>query len=255
MIWLTAAGSELMEYFRQESSKIPAGFALNAGKLLLQYSAFSESLIPQERYDATLTICILQSLLTNCWELIESMKNHQKQKWLETVTDVPGLFEIRRIYVKENTFSSDPNKLTYEEFVGHLRNALSHPTYPEKIPSTGYTTVPDKTGTVSQFRFIDSPWVKRGVILSGACAGKEGKVRQTADSFSNKHQCGKLEVRQNSEGIYQIFREHENARYLPIFEAVLPLESLGELARKLANYLAQPTQENWDGTSIARVVA
>jgi hypothetical protein len=247
-----------MEYFRQENDKIQAGFALNAGKLLLPYSAFSESLIPQERYDATLTICILQSLLTNRWELIESMKNHQKQKWLETVTDVPGLFEIRRIYVKENTFSSDPNKLTYEEFVGHLRNALSHPTYPEKspnLPSTGYTTVPDKTGTVSGFRFIDSPWVKRGVILSGACARREEKVRQTADRFSNEHQCGKLELRQNSRGEYQIFRDDESKPYLPIFEAVLPLASLKNLALELANYLAQPTREDWDRKSIARLVA
>lgn len=245
-----------MEDFRQENNRIQAGFALNAGKLLTQYSAYSESLGPKERYDATLTVCMLQALLTNCWQLIEAMKQNQKPLWLETVTDVPGLFGIRRSYVKENTFSLD-HTLTYSEFVEHLRNALSHPTHPEKspnLPSTGYTTLPDKTGIICRFRLIDSPWIDRGKMQSGY-TGNEDKVNKAAERFRKKqnYPCGTLDVRKNTSGGYEIFRE--NKPYIPIFEAEIPLDALKTLAMELANYLAQPTREDWDGKSITRLVA
>jgi hypothetical protein len=247
-----------MEYFRDENNRMRAGFALHVGRLLDQYTKFNEGITPSERYDATLAISLLHSLLANCWELIVAMKKNQKGMWLETVSDVPGLFGIRRSHVKQNTFSSDPTKLTYSEFIKHLRNAISHPTYPEKLPkypSTGYTTVQDGTGIISQFRFTDSPWVDRGIIFSRYMGNDEERVRKEANDFSKrlKHQCGKLDVNQNSDGNYQIF--YENEPYLPIFEAELPHESLKKLVLELANYLAQPTQEDWDGKSIARLVA
>ena len=69
----TEKGVQLMEYSRDEKNRIRAGFALNAGRLLEQYSRLSAGVRASERYDATLTICILQSLLTNCWELLKAM--------------------------------------------------------------------------------------------------------------------------------------------------------------------------------------
>jgi hypothetical protein len=224
--------------------RIRAGFALHASKLLEQYARLSEGVPASERYDATLAICVLQSLLTNCSELIKAKEDNQKEFWLQTVPDIPSSFGISLSCVKSNTFLSDPGELTYRGFIEHLRNALSHPTYPEKPPkqrSTGYTTVLDGKGIISKFRFIDSPWVYRGEVMSKYCKNNEERVRKAAEDFNGKNQCGKLEVGQNSLGRYEIFRG--DGPYLPIFEAELSIEALKTFALQLAHCLAEPTRE------------
>jgi hypothetical protein len=104
------------------------------------------------------------------------MRDNQRGIWIDVIRDVPSLFGISRSCVIKNTFSSDPLKLTYSEFIKRLRNALSHPTYPEKspnLPSTGYTTVADESRLISHFRFVDSPWVSRGEILGDYALDKQ----------------------------------------------------------------------------------
>ena len=63
-----------MQYFQEGKNQIRAGLALNAGKLLVQYDKFCQNLPLEERYDATLTICVLQALLTNRWQLVDAMR-------------------------------------------------------------------------------------------------------------------------------------------------------------------------------------
>lgn len=184
------------------------------------------------------------------------MRDHQKGIWQEPVRHIPSSIGVSLSWVKRNTFPLDGIELTHSKFIEHLRDALSHPTFPEKRPlhpSTGYTTVPDKTGTISRFRFINSPWVDRGEIKSHYCGNNEELLRQEADRFCSKHQCGELEVRQNSKGKYQIFLGDKP--YLPVFEAELSIEDLKSFAAELANYLAQPTREDWDGRSVVHLVA
>lgn len=66
-----------MEYWREKGNEVQAGLALNAGLLLKQYLTHAESLPEEKKYDATLTICILQSLLTSCQEFLDAMsENH-----------------------------------------------------------------------------------------------------------------------------------------------------------------------------------
>lgn len=222
----------------------------------MQYSSLSEKLA--EKYDATLTLCILQSLLTNCHELVEAMRESQKEFWSKPVHEVPIKLGIKRSYVKDNTFSSDPSEFTYFEFIGHLRNAVSHPTSSEKkpyLPSTGYTTIPDHKDTISLFRFIDSPWVIRGKRRKGQGSDRT-KLEAIAKDFKEEYKnCGELGLREISTGRFEIFRGHEDETFLPVFEAEIPLNDLKKLAEELANYLAQPTQDDWDGKSIKRLVA
>lgn len=241
-----------MEYFRDPKNRIQAGFALNAGKLLIQYDALTTNLTPSAKFDATLAICVLQALLTNCAELLKAMKADRRGLFREDIPDIPYQWGIRRSFVKTNTF---PDNLTYEKFIEHLRNALSHPTSSEveHYPSTGYTTLPDGSGVISTFRFIDSPWVDRGRIHSKASSSDEQKVKRTAEEFERRHGVMSLEVVCNTNGRYEIFRDRQ--LYLPIFEAELPLVALTELAIGLANHLAQPAVENWDGETVHRLVA
>ncbi|SEJ66540.1 hypothetical protein SAMN05216201_113111 [Pseudomonas linyingensis] len=242
-----------MEYFREPSNKIQAGFALNAGKLLNQYRTLTTNLQPMENYDSTLTICVLQSLLANCAELLDAMSSSQKKIWSENVHEVPRRRGITSSFIVDNTF---PTEVTYADFVKHLRNALSHPTSTEKTPNhpaTGYTTLPDDSGVISRFRFTDSPWVDRGRIHSRYSSSDLKKMETIISSFQGKHGDIGLEIKKKQQtGKYEIFRN--NKIYLPVFIAELSLASLTELAIELANHLAQPVIEGWNGISIQRLV-
>jgi len=240
-----------MEYFRESNNKIQAGFALNAGKLLKQYLDISSKKYFESKYDATLTICVLQSLLTNCAELLSAMKKNQQKTWDEHIPDIPHRWGIKRYFIVNYTFK--PN-LTYSEFLTHLRNSLSHPTSTDKPPhykATGYTTVPDSSGIISKFRFIDSPWVERGQLMSWASSKTESKVKDRLEKFPERTIIG-LEVKMSPNGNYEVYQK--NQIYYPVFEAEITLSELVDLAIELANFLAQPIREDWDGKTIKRLI-
>jgi len=243
------------EYFREPNNRIQAGFALHTGNLLVQYRNLTAELLSTQKYEATLAVCALQALLTNCTELMSSMKLHQREFWHDPIPDIgQGHWGIKRSFVATNTF---PDELTYDKFITHLRNALSHPTSPDKAskhPTTGYTTLPDGSGVITTFCFTDSPWVDRGCIHSKASSSDEGKVNNTLSLFRKKHrqEANELEVR-NIQGKCQIYQG--NQIYLPVFVAELPLSALTDLAIELANHLSQPVVESWDGRAIQRLVA
>lgn len=237
--------------------KIQAGFAQNTGNLLAQYRSLTANYQATDKYDATLTICALQSLLTICSELMDAMKVNQKGVWDEIIPDIPHQWGIKRSFIVTNTFSSD---LTYGKFLEHLRNALCHPTSPDKAPkhpSTGYTTVPDGSGVISRFRFTDSPWIDRGGVHSKASSTNKVAVGKTVESFLYNNPAVKLEVKSilqknKRKERFEVFQG--NQPYLPIFVAELPLSELVELTIQLANRLAQPIVDNYDGISIQPLV-
>jgi hypothetical protein len=77
-------------------------------------------------------------------------------------------------------------------------------------------------------------------------------VREHANRCEEKYTQMGLTVVANSTK-YEIWRDKEV--YIPIFEAELATVSLRSLVIELANYLAQPTMEDWDGKTIRRLVA
>jgi hypothetical protein len=84
-------------------------------------------------------VCVLQSLLTNCTELLSGMRKNQKPFFKDLLSDAPHEWGLRRSFVEQDTFPID---LPLERVLEHLRNALSHPTAPGSgsYLSTGYTT-------------------------------------------------------------------------------------------------------------------
>jgi len=246
-----------MEYFRQPGNRIQAGFALRAGKLLAQYNSLTPTLPAHERYDATLAVCVLQSLLTNCTELLKAMKTSKKELFTQSITDVPTQFGLRRAFITKNTFPKEVKEVALQDVLVHLRNALSHPTATEcpRFPSTGYTTSGDASGPVSAFRFTDSPWVNgKGNISEKALSTDREKVDGTRRDFEKLHsQSGFIALRPRTDGKFEIV--HNDQIFLPIFTMELPLPALIELATCLANYLAQPTDAQWDGRTIRQLVA
>ena len=240
-----------MEYFRVPHNKIQAGFALHAGKLLMQYQGLPRQ--NHENYEATLLICVLHSLLSSCAELVAATRMHHRTLLAAPVYDIPRLWGISRQFVTKYTF---PGELSYERFIGHMRNAVSHPTSADKEPfhpSTGYTTIPNGSGIISSFLFIDSPWVDRGRIHSRYCSTSQERITEEAKRFELKYGNAGLLIRRKANGCYEIIRDDET--YLPIFQAELTIQSLELLAIELSNLLALPTKEDWDGKTVHRLVA
>lgn len=241
-----------MEYFREPKNRIQAGFALNAGKLLFQYQRYAETLSPASRFEATLTICVLQSMLTNCEELLNSMGHAQKLDWAEPLTDIPHRWGLKRDFVIRDTY---PVQLTPERFMSHLRDSMSHPTSPDRspeLPSTGYTTITNSTGLITAFRFTNSPWIDRGRYFSHYANKKEETVLEKIASFEKKYNF-RLEVSRNENGLFQPM--HDGQPYLPVFISEIPVSGLIRIATELSNYLAQPTQEHWNGKTVKQLVA
>src|SRR5208282_2541332 len=132
-----------------------------------------------------------------------------------------------------------------------------HPTYPDKkpgYPSTGYTIMPDDTGIISSFVFIDSSWIDRGRPISSVSSADREKVERSRNSLIGRYGEIQVSVVQNLSGRFEI-HSHNGGVYFPVFEAVITVNQLKILAIELANYVAQPTIANWDGKTIRRLVA
>ncbi len=242
-----------MEYFRQPENQIQAGFALRSGKLLAQYINLRDNLKPEERYDATLTVCVLQALLTTCSELRTTMEKQRKRDFRTVLTGTPDQWGLCRGFISEDTFPK-AQAPKVGRVLDHLRNALSHPTpaMVEDPPSTGYSTVLDGSNVISRYRFTDSPWADKGKVFRRACSDDRSKVEALAEQFQGQYGPHDLEVRPAS-GLYRIYRG--DRPYLPVFVIELPLEAMVELGLQLSNYLAQPANDRWDGKAIVQLVA
>jgi len=57
---------------KNEDGQIQADFARRVGQILLQYDSSSGQVTDVTRYDATLVICLLQTLVINCQQLIRN---------------------------------------------------------------------------------------------------------------------------------------------------------------------------------------
>lgn len=248
----------MTEYFRDPENRIRAGFALHAGNLFLQYQRLSAPIQPSQRYEATLTICILQALLTQCAELIKQMSENARSEWNQVVTDVPTRWGLRRGFVKEDT---NLEALTYRRFLDSLRNACSHPTdlgATAALRSTGYSTIPGSSGLIEAFEFIDSPSVQDGQLKRQFKSPSRREVERQVDKLNESWR----KVGQKAEPpfhVEQVGKEYQvyksGNEYFRLFRAVIPLSDLAEAVKFLSNYLAQPSQDYWDGKTIKELVA
>jgi hypothetical protein len=144
-----------MEYYHQEKYKIAADLALRIGRIAKQYRDLR---LPEDcDYDITLNLCLLQTLLSQCKELIKKMgRRGGADLGLHNPISNSG-WGLEHVEVEADDFEGE---LTVARFLNHLRNAMCHPTEfnPEKrIPSSGYTSIPDGSNKIRKLAFCDSP--------------------------------------------------------------------------------------------------
>lgn len=252
-----------MEYFRDEKYCVRASFAGRLLALMKQYDNFSCSLKPTEKYDVTLALCVFQNLLTNCSELIDVMKKNHPDRWNQQVSDISGTGEFTLSMIKTNTHrSSHPTKA---EFLEHLRNAMSHPSWmgatKNEFPTTGYTSL-SSSGLIEKIIFVDSPFVDEGRLCfskriksSEKSCKREASNKRLNDLMKKYMNRGiaNLSIQPLQNGDEVIMKDGEI--FVPVFEAEICVEDIKEIIKSLAHELSHPAITDWDGKTFLPLAA
>lgn len=132
-----------------------ADFADRIKEISVGYMAFAEFLPPDKQYEATLHLCLCQSLLTYCKENTMSSLNRRHR---EVLSAGEARWGVSTDMIKNNSFVGYEN--TIGSIVVSLRNAVSHPTplfLEDKYCSTGFKTLSDERGKITSVAFVHSP--------------------------------------------------------------------------------------------------
>lgn len=246
-----------MEYIETPDGQIQADFARRVGQVLLHYEDGIARSEPQDSYEATLTICLLQTLLTNCVELIKS-KSKQDRTGLtaisgRTIAENPVLFGLSPTCITHQ-WPSDRD-LTYREVLQCLRNALSHPLPQQRgtYKTTGYTTWKSRSGQIEGFTFVQSPWVNStGSDVLPRFKVLEADLPKLATElrfWSSDHQTSGLAVVPIAGKKHQIFRGAEP--FVPFLQIDISTTQLRTLTLNLSERLAEPLLQLHDASEMA----
>jgi hypothetical protein len=252
-----------MEYYRYPKNQIQADFAYRLGMIANQYRTLS--LPTKKDFSVTLDVCILQNLLTTCTELLNPMKTNERRANYLTADIGMGLaWGLRPEMIELNTFLGQ--QLTGDVVLRRLRNALSHPTtldIDDEFPSSGYTTIEDGSGTIRRYCFVNSPDTKPGRPEKPGRPKKPGRPRTFStekiaeDELKREGRAGDMpkDVGVIRYGADKFCFGLGGKPFARIFKLYLTPDEIHALVIGLSNHLAQPIQEDWDGFTVATLVA
>ena len=233
-----------MHYHQQNGHRIEADLALRIGKIARQYDAI---VLPvEQKFTDTLHLCLLQNLLTNCHELLKAMDREEGESLgLRAPLSAKSDWGLDSVEITTWDFAEEQDLAT---FLQHLRNAMSHPTGTNpkaKFPSTGYNSLPNESGMIQAIAFCDSPDIRNN-------RPKTFPNKDLAEKcFQSRLPSVSIELDRRNQ--YGLFCKGEP--YARVFLAVLTTDQLRSLVLGLANLLAQPTRENWDGKHVIDLIA
>ena len=241
-----------MEYERTDDAQIQADFAGRAGQILVQYETFKPQVPQDQQFEATLSIALLQTMLTQCQELL---KNHRSPKnapqGLEALVTManrgfdesPPLLGLTQACILDRWPSVIPVK--YRDLIECIRNALSHPLpqNKERLPRTGYTTQRGSSGLIEAFVFTQSPWVgPSGALLPHyrPRQGNRNKFDEAALKITNWARNFGVEnvVLTETQDGYLPMRN--GMPFVPVMRVRLEASQLRLLVLALSDYLSEP---------------
>jgi hypothetical protein len=242
-----------MEYERTEDAEIQADFAGRAGQVLLQYERLKLQLPLNEQYEATLAIALLQTMLTQCQELLKKIRSRDKAPLgLEGLVamanrgfdEPPPLLGLNQDCILERWPSDKAVK--YRDLIECIRNALSHPLPQnnEGLPRTGYTTQKGASGLIEAFVFTQSPWVggRSGALLQQYRVGrgvptKLEDARINITKWARGAGVANVELIETKEGSLPA---RDGVPFLPVMRVRLDVAQLRLFVLGLSDYLSEP---------------
>jgi len=243
-----------MEYFRDPKNQIYADLAYRLGRIVTQYE---KSVIDEEKFEATLYIAVLQNLMTNSNEYVRQMTRGARRNSIFNQLIENDIWGINKNCWIRNTFNENR---TLENFITRIRNSVSHPTnidIESDFPSTGFTTLNDDSGKIKTFRFINSPDTRNNRLkelskneVSNTIYLRNSNNLQIHEEFPSGISYEEIPY---NPGKYRIIYNGEPFIRISVID--LTVEQLGVFVKNLANYLAQPIQQDWDGITIKELIA
>lgn len=242
-----------MEYERTKDGQIQADFAERVGQIVIQYGQLSEQLPQDQRYEITLWLCLLQSLLTTCSESIKKNRylNMQALRDLSSMRLAKDPIRLGLDAECIDYYSGEFASITYSGLLGCLRDALSHPNNQDDsnlaLPVTGYTTSNAASGNIEQIIFVWSPWVcerKRQLKdIFRPHSGAENRRRLDRECRNLKVKLGinDLEIREAPGGYLEVMREGHAFR--PEIRVRLTTTQIRTLTLELSQLLAEPLEK------------
>lgn len=241
-----------MEYERTEDGQIQADFAGRAGQVLLQYDQFKQKLPADQQFEATLAIALLQTMLTQCYELLKKYRHPDKApRGLEELVvmanrgfdEPPPMLGITQSCILKRWPSERP--VLYRDVIECIRNALSHPN-PQNCkgwPQTGYTTQQSDSGFIEAYVFTQSPWVDRSGGIKPTFCAKRKDVKKQEDvaskirDWSRNNAVDELQLLELN-GVCVPARNGEP--FVPIMRVRLDVVQLRLFTLALSDYLSEP---------------
>lgn len=243
-----------MEYERTEDGQIQADFARRAGQILLQYEHCKAGLPDDQQFEATLAIALLQTMLTQCQELIKNRGVDRGLRGFDEfvavatrgIDEQPPMMGIMPSCIVQRWPSEKP--VQYRDVISCIRNALSHPlAQTEKhLPRTGYTTIRGASGFIEAFSFTQSPWVDpAGDLLPRYQATRKDtqKFENAAINIQRWSEKAQVEnvVLRHAGNTYRPFRDNEP--FVPVMRVRLDKSQLQLMVIKLSKYLSEPLRQ------------
>ena len=229
----------MAEYYLDEKGQIYGDLAFRLGNIIKQYDTHidkNDSL----NFDSSLCICVLQNLLTIYDEEFPKWNGYPMSRGdiyynPEARLSSSNYFNLEKKLIIKNTFGFMDD--TVGAFFKHLRNSLSHPTRiarEQAEQSTGYYSISDSSQRLIGYVFLDSPDIINNSPRSFQNLDKYYKYcgKYRGFEFENKILNGKIII--------------SNPR---VFKIQLSNAQLKELTLKMAKFISQPIQNNWDGLS------
>jgi hypothetical protein len=237
-----------MEYFRDPKNQIYADLAYRLGRIVVQYEQLQTK---EEKFEASLYLAILQNLMTNCNEYVRQMTRSSRRNSIFKKELADSDWGVNKSCWLKNTFNENP---TLENFIARIRNSVSHPTNTDiesNYPSTGFSTIKDNGSRIIQkYRFINSPDVRDNRL-------KEYTYEQIINILERyKSEFPTDVIYESMPGQPEKYRfTYRGDVFMRISIIDLSVKQLGSFVKKLANYLAQPIEKDWDGETIKDMLA
>lgn len=241
-----------MEYERTEDAQIQADFAGRAGQILLQYERNKEGHPPHHQFEATLAIALLQTMLTQCQEMLKKYRKPGKApRGLEElvamanrdIDEPPPLLGLTQACILERWESE--KAVEHRDLIECIRNALSHP-LPQTckgLPRTGYTTQMGSSGSIEAFVFTQSPWVgPSGALLDQyrPSRNNEKKLEDAhtkIDKWAKNAKVTNLALVETKDGYRPI---RDGMPFVPVMRVRLDVAQLRLFVLALSDYLSEP---------------
>lgn len=235
----------MVGHIRDEGEhQIYSDMARRIGLLFRQYSELSPSLQDQERYGATLALCLLHPLLVNYEESAKRYPKKIFEDFKKPLLHIPDIYGINRSMIKEFTFYDKfhgIDEVTFDFSLEMIRDALSHPcpVSIEPLTRTGYETIVGENRMIEKVLFFNSPDVRgeSGRLIRFDKNGAERIFNSisrvgNADRFKivSAHGAG-------DRNFYIAFTNGE--RLIRKFVLEVPAESLGKLILGLSDFLSE----------------